>query len=105
MVKDVLSPSSPILNTQSNLPGMPGYVGSIRINNDDTIPEENPNRESVEGIKDYEEEPEATTAIPSGSPSTSPSTSRPVSPQKGGDDSEWYNRDTSEQTLNLIVVK
>jgi hypothetical protein len=93
------SPTSPVLKTQTNLPGMPGYVGSIKINEDDDIPIENAKKESVEAIKDYEEESSvAPSAIPSGSPSTSPSTSRPVSPQRGGDDGEWYNRDTSEQT-------
>lgn len=77
-VSKPLSPTSnstlsPELQTQSNLPGMPGYVGTIRISEDDKIPDENDTRDSVEGIKDYDEEPSVDPAIPSSSPT------RPVS--------------------------
>jgi nicotinic acid mononucleotide adenylyltransferase len=95
----------------SLLPGqMPGQIPriieTIKINNvdDTTIPEENESRESVQPIKDYEEEGTVEQPIvnysPSVSPSPSPAPDRKVAAQGGGDGSdsdEWYNKDNSEE--------
>jgi exonuclease VII small subunit len=115
-VSKPLSPTStlsPEVQTQSNVPGMPGYVGTIKVSEDDATPDEHPTKESVDEIKDYEEEPSIDPSIPSVTTSTAPTTAPTTTPdttptpatgasnskssQKGGD-GEWYSRDTSEQT-------
>ena len=95
-----LQQSPQVSKPSTNLPGIQGFIGSIKVNDNDDIPKEDEVRESVDKIKDYDEE--TNTDIPSDSPSPSPSPapSRPATAQGtqgGGDGSEWYNQDKSEQ--------
>ena len=102
----VLQPSTQVSlqvsKPSTNLPGIQGFIGSIKVNDNDAIPEDNKDnetRESVDKIKDYDEEtnPDIPSDSPSPSPSPSPAPSRPATAQGGGDGSEWYNQDKSEQ--------
>ena len=86
------------------IPGIASIIGNIKINNveDTIIPEESNTKESVEPIKDYEDDGTTEQPIvnnsPSLSPSPSPAPDRKVATQGGGDGSdEWYNKDNSEQ--------
>ena len=75
---------------RSNLPGIQGYSGTIKVSDaDDMIPEEGNKGDDVQGIKDYEEEP---------GQSISPTPGDKLVQVGGGDgDEEWYNQDNSEQ--------
>lgn len=95
-----LQQSPQVSKPSTSLPDIQGFTGSIKVNDNDDIPEENETRESVDKIKDYDEETNPGIPSDSPSPSPSPAPSRPATAQGaqgGGDGSEWYNQDKSEQ--------
>ena len=95
-----LQQSPQVSKPSTNLPGIQGFTGTVKVNDDDTIPDMDETRESVDKIKDYDEETNPDIPSDSPSPSPSPAPSRPATSQGvqgGGDGSEWYNQDKSEQ--------